>query len=417
MAPRCLKWWPCTPSTIERRETTHGRITIRHHLTNQLPLADLPPIDRWREVGKAYASQSHLIIEYFTDILPIALVDIITSLAKNIVDYPGWGEFGDEMKGYSEGLGLDLGYVVAANLVYQMESVGVTCSNWNNTGPTGQCKGEIDPDEIIWIESDHYKRTTASPIKAGGYCTSVVANDQDGGVLHGRNLDWNLEEKIRPLVVDVEFFRGGEYLYTGTSIVSFVGLLNAMRPSNKVGGSEETTGGFSVSQNARCQGGHLLTNILEALKLGAMTPEQHSRVVMESATDFDSAVLGFQSGNLIDEAYLVVGGDAPNQGAVVSRSRNWAANTWVIGDEVNSNADGNWYRLETNYDHWEEVPAADDRRTPGFANMDAIGETAITTKNLFDDVMTVWPTMNPHTDMSCIISAAKNLYDCNIFLD
>ena len=27
-------------------------------------------------------------------------------------------------------------------------------------------------------------------------------------------------------------------------------------------------------------------------------------------------------------------------------------------------ADG-WFRLETNYDHWNPVPTADDRRTPG----------------------------------------------------
>jgi len=364
---------------------------------------DLPPAERWVEVGQYYADKSDLIIEYFESMLPHAAVVAIDKIAAQLVGYKGFGDFGDEMKGYAEGLGLDLGYVVAANLVYQLESIGVNCSNWNNTGPTGQC-GDDSVDELVWLESEHYAKTINDVVHTG-YCTSVVTEEAGGGILHGRNLDWNLDEDLREMIIDVDFTRGGETLYTGSTIVSFVGILNAMKPGSN---------GFSFSMDARCQGGKIFTNLIEALAFGAMTPCQHSRTVMESATDFASAVSLFESGNLIDDGYFIVGGAKLGEGAVVSRARNRAVDTWMIDE---TDAQSGWYRLETNYDHWQDVPSADDRRTPGYQHMEAVGKDNINTANLFNDVMTVWPTYNPHTDLTCIMSAKYGDYNCSIWLD
>ena len=71
-----------------------------------------------------------------------------------------------------------------------------------------------------------------------------------------------------------------------------------------------------------------------------------------------------------------------------------------------------WWRLETNYDHWNPVPKADDRRTPGNANVRAMGRNGIGEdgSGLFDSVITKWPTFNHHTDYSGIYSAAKGIY-------
>jgi len=340
--------------------------------------------------------------------LPHYAVVAIDKIAKNLVGYSGFGDFGDEMKGYADALELDLGYVVAANLVYQLESIGVNCSNWNNTGPTGQCPGENDDgytgEEVAWLQSDHYLKNLADVVETG-YCTSVVTEEAGGGILHGRNLDWNLDEALREFIITVDFERGGEVLYTGSTIVSFVGILNAMAPGDN---------GFSFSMDARCQGGKLLINLVEALAEGAMTPCQHSRYVMETATDFASAVNLFETGNLIDDGYFIVGGAKDGEGAVVSRARNRNVDTWMIDSE---DSEHGWYRLETNYDHWEDVPSADDRRTPGYANMEAIGKDAVNKDNLLNDVMTQWPTFNPHTDLTCIMSAKYELYDCMIWLD
>ena len=40
------------------------------------------------------------------------------------------------MLGVAKAYDLDVGIIVAVNLVYQLESIGINCSNWNNTGPT-----------------------------------------------------------------------------------------------------------------------------------------------------------------------------------------------------------------------------------------------------------------------------------------
>ena len=63
------------------------------------------------------------------------------------------------------------------------------------------------------------------------------------------------------------------------------------------------------------------------------------------------------------------------------------------------------------------MPSADDRRTPGYANMEAVGKDSIDTANLFSDVMTVWPTYNPHTEITCNMSAKYGDYDCSIWMD
>jgi N-acylethanolamine-hydrolysing acid amidase len=391
---------PSWTANKELEDVNDGRWpkTPARHTVN----LDLPASERWLEIGQFYADQSDLIIEYFESMLPHAAVVAIDKIAAQLIGYKGFGDFGDEMRGYADGLGLDLGYVVAANLVYQLESIGVNCSNWNNTGPTDQCDG--DDTEIAWLESDHYSKSLLDQVQTG-YCTSVVSEESGGGILHGRNLDWNLEENLREMIITVDFERGGELLYTGSTIVSFVGLLNAMKP----GGD-----GFSFSMDARCQGGKILANLIEALAEGAMTPCQHSRTVMEAATDFADAVALFESGDLIDDGYFIVGGASDGEGAVVSRARNRNVDTWMIDP---TDEEHGWYRLETNYDHWQPVPSADDRRTPGYENMEAVGKDNIDTDNLLSDVMTVWPTYNPHTDLTCIMSAKYAAYDCSIWMD
>lgn len=40
------------------------------------------------------------------------------------------------MKGLAKAYGIDLGDIVVMNLIYQVESIGLNCSTWNNTGPT-----------------------------------------------------------------------------------------------------------------------------------------------------------------------------------------------------------------------------------------------------------------------------------------
>merc|ERR1719182_1217123 len=64
-------------------------------------------------------------------------------------------------------------------------------------------------------------------------CTSVVAQDASGTVVHGRNMDFGsgspLTELLRPLVVHVRFESEGKTLFKSATFVGNVGCLTCMK--------------------------------------------------------------------------------------------------------------------------------------------------------------------------------------------
>lgn len=226
---------------------------------------DKDPYDRWMEVSTFFAPNASIIVDYLTSFVPDALMPLLLKIFNEVGDeYVGFGDFAAEMHGVADGLGIDYGYVVMGNLAYQLERIGVTCDNWNNTGPTGQCPEDklnlfgtpTDPAEVVWLDSRHLQQTRAKHPQGGpmGQCSSIVAADSEGQVFHARNLDWNLEHDLRELIIDVDFIKssqGEDTIFSGTTIASFVGVLNGMRYSTDKAG--ET--GWSYSMDARCQGG------------------------------------------------------------------------------------------------------------------------------------------------------------------
>ena len=87
------------------------------------------------------------------------------------------------------------------------------------------------------------------------------------------------------MAIDVNYQRNNITIFRGTTIVGFVGLLNAIRlgPTKKSFSENGDCTGYSVSIDARDKGGYLFQNILEGLLFKkAMTPEQHLRKSFES---------------------------------------------------------------------------------------------------------------------------------------
>jgi hypothetical protein len=70
-------------------------------------------------------------------------------------------------------------------------------------------------------------------------CTSGTApSQQTGEILHFRSLDWGMEE-LRPLVIQVEFTRGGSIVARAVTYAGYTGILTGVRP------------GLSISLNYR----------------------------------------------------------------------------------------------------------------------------------------------------------------------
>lgn len=217
---------------------------------------DLPPEERWKAVGTLYANKTSDLMEYIESVCPKWLIPIMKGVGDDLGRYRGFRERGDEMKGYAQSLGVPLGYIVFANLFYQLEGIGINCTSRNETGPCPN-SSSTSPHSIAYHK---FPRSTRGP---SGFCTSFVAQDPAGNIWHGRNMDWNLPTALRELYIDVQFTRGGRTLFTASTVVGYVGIFNAVKHSK-----------FSWSMDARDCGGNILDNMLEMLIHGAFEPSQ-----------------------------------------------------------------------------------------------------------------------------------------------
>lgn len=357
---------------------------------------DLPADQRWNEIGAAYASRAYLIIDYLKSFIPDFLYQPLVEIAADIQNYKGFEGYTDEMRGIAKAMNVPLGVVVVENLVYELEHIGVNCSNWNNTGPTGQCKNNT-VDGMFWVSKSRQRE--AGP---AGFCTSIVAQNTNGTIVHGRNMDWDLDSSLRQFIIDVDYQSNGKTVFRGTSLVGFLGVLHGMVP-----------GGWAFSMNARCQGGYLLGNFIEALKLHGTTPPLLARTALENTKTFADGVKALSSANLIDEVYYTVSGVNSGEGAVVTRDRDpTTTDIWPLDIQDNI-----WFRLETNYDHWEQDPPSDDRRDPGNKYMNSVGQNDISLDTMFQDVLLQWPVFNHHTDISALMCPRTGRYDSIVWMD
>jgi len=376
---------------------------------------DLPQKDRWTEIVADYKQDAPAILNYLNSMLPKWAMPIVQTIAKDVRPY--FKDYAEEMLGLADAYGIPVGDIVAVNLIYQLEALGLNCSNWNNTGPTVPndpgCV-DIDPKQD-WCYCKQKELTPfidhagmLSPPKyrnsenTTGLCTSVVANTPDGSITHGRNMDWNIPPILRKLLIDVDFQTGGKTIFSGSTIVGFVGLFNGMQSGPD---------GWSVSLDARGKGGKLLPNIVQGLLHKSSTPTQHIRKSLETSCNYTEAVNRIGATDLIDEAYFVMAGADLWSGGVVARNRNNMADYWPLNQ---SEPDG-WFRLETNYDRTKPVPVADDRRTPGVANMKAMGFGNVTTENIMH-IMSTFPTYNPHTDYTVVMNPLDGVYQSGVWL-
>merc|ERR1711971_497442 len=125
---------------------------------------------------------------------------------------------------------------------------------------------------------------------------------------------------------------------------------------------------------------------------------QAMRHTLENAETYSGAVDMLKKQRLLNPAYYIVAGTEKDQGAIISRARFGLAKNRRAFWSLNSNEPNGWFRLQTNYDNWEGPPASDNRRDPGNQHMDSVGQDNASLDEVYTKVMTVWPTLNAHTD-------------------
>jgi len=70
------------------------------------------------------------------------------------------------------------------------------------------------------------------------YCTSIIAKQSDGQIIHARNLDFGNTDAMRKISYRARFVRNGEYVYDAVMFAGTVGVYTGMKG-----------GAFSVSEN------------------------------------------------------------------------------------------------------------------------------------------------------------------------
>ncbi|XP_063166713.1 N-acylethanolamine-hydrolyzing acid amidase [Candoia aspera] len=218
------------------------------------------------------------------------------------------------------------------------------------------------------------------------FCTSIIAEDKQGNIYHGRNMDYDFGDILRKITIDVDFIKNGQVKFKGTTFLGYVGLWTGQSPHK-----------FSISGNER-DVGYWWENAIAAF-LARYTPASWLiRTVLSEAEDFDTAILMLSKTPIIADVYYIIGGVTSREGAVITRKRRGPVDIWPLDPLT-----GGWYRVETNYDHWRNPPPFDNRRTPAIKALNATGQENINLNSLFK-VLSVEPVLNNITIYTTVMS-------------
>jgi hypothetical protein len=321
---------------------------------------DLPPDQRWVAIAK-FPQYSKLFSTVWSEIQSFLNAEVLASLIALGDD--AWSRlnpvFQGEIQGSATALNLPRGVVTLLNLLYDITDG----------------------------------------------CTSIVAQMVDGSILHARNLDFGTgmddTELLRELAGMFNYTRNGSTVFAAVGFPFYSGVLTGFKP-----------GAFAVTVNTRfLPKGPLdqLTTAINFLLHNNASPVTFvTREVMENMTNYFTALELLVDTPLIDDVYYTLSGTSPNQGTVITRSRNNASDIWHVSSPET------WYILQTNYDHWLPAPWYDDRADPGNALMTAMGQKAVTLPNIYANTLSVKPVMNMMTIMTVTMSVDLNVLNATV---
>ncbi|XP_060772727.1 acid ceramidase [Neoarius graeffei] len=324
---------------------------------------DLPPSKRWTEIITDKKNDLISMVQAIRDLADAFVpsgrleefIDEALPLMIDTLPYP----FNEEIKGIATASGVPLGEVILFNIFYEVFTV----------------------------------------------CTSLVAEDPDGNLLHARNLDfglfmgwdmknksWVITEKLKPLVVNVDFRRNNNTVFKSTNFAGYVGMLTGIRPYV-----------FTLTMNERfsLDGGYI--GILEWIvgKRDGMWMSFLTRFVLENATSYEEAKNLLSDTKLLAPAYFILGGNQSGEACIITRSRTQNLNPLELDVKQ-----GRWYVLETNYDHWKAPLFLDDRRTPAMKCMNQTTQANISIKTVYD-VLSTKPVLNKLTTYTTLMEVSK----------
>jgi len=326
---------------------------------------DLPAKDRWTAVAKPFAAKLQDLVKTFKQVLgqlSAKLFAVLEALGKSEVEnllnaMPG--DYGDEIRSIADASGLTHLDAFICNLIYEIS----------------------------------------------GACTVVIAQDKDGSIYHGHNLDtaanwnfttaqWVIADKLRAITMNLHYQKGGKTLFNTTSYVGYAGVFEGMR-----------SGAFSVSINTRFDLS-LYAALIDWITGKDRNGTFASFLVRDALTNnasFADAVNVLNRTKILGPGYIAVAGTQAGEGTIMSRSAWQSIRPWNLADEL---AKGKNYMVQTNWDHWLPDPFFDRRRVPCDKCMDGLDlkESSLDFEHLYK-VMSAKPTRNKMTCHTSLFSA------------
>nr|6DY3_B Chain B, N-acylethanolamine-hydrolyzing acid amidase beta-subunit [Caenorhabditis elegans]6DY3_D Chain D, N-acylethanolamine-hydrolyzing acid amidase beta-subunit [Caenorhabditis elegans]6DY3_F Chain F, N-acylethanolamine-hydrolyzing acid amidase beta-subunit [Caenorhabditis elegans]6DY3_H Chain H, N-acylethanolamine-hydrolyzing acid amidase beta-subunit [Caenorhabditis elegans] len=215
-------------------------------------------------------------------------------------------------------------------------------------------------------------------------CTSIVAQNSAGQIIHGRNLDYDMTELLKNITIHVDFVRNGTIQYSGLTFALYNGVLTGQRP-----------GEYSVSLNARYSGAYIDNILMEFYTKFKRPVSFFIRDVLENQATYTEAVDAFSRTHLFSPSYIIVAGIKKNEGVVISRNRWSAANVYPLNVDANQ-----WFLVETNFDNWKKQ--GDDRRITAIQKLKELGRRNFDEKSMVEVLSTV-PVRNNLTVFSTVM--------------
>lgn len=89
------------------------------------------------------------------------------------------------------------------------------------------------------------------------WCTSIVAKQPDGQIIHSRNLDFDFADNMRKMTYRAKFTKGGKYSYDAVMFGATIGTYTGFKK-----------GAYSISENQRSLQDKRKVGLVENLVMG-----------------------------------------------------------------------------------------------------------------------------------------------------
>ncbi|CAJ0599887.1 unnamed protein product [Cylicocyclus nassatus] len=310
---------------------------------------DASPRERWNEVIHDHAEFIPEFVRVAQTYVPKQLLPIAFWIAGELNRFFPY-EYEEEIRGIADTSGLALGHVVSMNILY----------------------------DILAFDRKHI-------LQLG--CTSIVAQNDEGEIYHGRNLDYEMGDLLKNVTVLVDFTRGHgserKVVYSGVTFALSSTLLTGQNDA------------FSLSLNARYSGPYIYNIFMEFLTRFRTPVGFLLREVLSSDRSYEEALNHLSNTRLFSPSYIIIGGRRAGEGAIISRDRMKAADVMTLSKEQ-------WFLVETNFDHWEKDK--DKRRITAVKVLKEIGRNDLNSETMLKVLRTV-PVKNNETLFSTVMSA------------